>query len=203
MLWYNGSSKDGSTIMIQLALSFGELSERGMLHRYTRDFPTDPWPVNGTLVGKGYSRTSAAKIAHRESLTQDGFDGPAPSQAEAIRRATGESTPQLDAPISGVISRGDGGSAIRRAIETSNEGDTMKANANTSRTRKSSKKVVVNAQSQGFPSCYLGPTGNFKPGYDARAKSDLNAAVTGVKTGKELHTFTKAKAQKLQAARGW
>lgn len=79
----------------------------------------------------------------------------------------------------------------------------MRNNANTSRTRKSNKKVVVNAKSQGFPACYLGPTGNFRMGLDARAKSDLRAAVAGKRTGKELHRFTRPTAQKLLDARGW
>jgi integrase len=36
------------------------------------------------------------------------------------------------------------------------------------------------AKEQGVPSVYLGPTGNFKPGYDASLKRDLVAAVLGL-----------------------
>lgn len=59
------------------------------------------------------------------------------------------------------------------------------------------------AKSQGFPAQYLGATGNFRPGYDARAKSDIKAAISGKRTGRELVRLTKPRALKLQAARGW
>jgi hypothetical protein len=59
------------------------------------------------------------------------------------------------------------------------------------------------AREQGFPEPYLGPTGNFKPGYDARAKSDLVAVLRGAPNPDALHRFTKPRAQKLIAARGW
>lgn len=59
------------------------------------------------------------------------------------------------------------------------------------------------AREQGFPAVYLGPTGNFRPGYDARAKSDLVAVLRGTPNPDALHRFTKPKAQKLIAARGW
>jgi hypothetical protein len=59
------------------------------------------------------------------------------------------------------------------------------------------------AREQGFPEPYLGKAGNFKPGYDARAKSDLVAVLRGTPNPDALHRFTKAKAQKLIAARSW
>jgi len=65
------------------------------------------------------------------------------------------------------------------------------------------KPGKVNAKSQGFPAAYLGETGSFRPGFDARAKSDIKSALTGKFSGKELVKLTKAQATKLAAARGW
>jgi hypothetical protein len=59
------------------------------------------------------------------------------------------------------------------------------------------------AREQGFPDVYLGPGGNFRPGYDARAKSDLIAVLRGIPNPDALHRFTKPKAQRLIDARGW
>jgi hypothetical protein len=59
------------------------------------------------------------------------------------------------------------------------------------------------AKQQGFPAVYLGPTGNFKPGLDARAKSDLIAAVLKLDNPDALYRFRADKAQKLIKARGW
>lgn len=65
------------------------------------------------------------------------------------------------------------------------------------------KPKKVTALDQGFPQDYLADNGNFKPGYDARAKSDLIAAILGLDTSKSLASFTKAEAEKLVKARGW
>lgn len=65
------------------------------------------------------------------------------------------------------------------------------------------KRNHKTAREQGFPEPYLGPAGNFRPGYDATAKRDLIAAVLGLPNPNRLHRFTKAKPQRLIAARGW
>lgn len=59
------------------------------------------------------------------------------------------------------------------------------------------------AKDQGFPAEYLGENGNFKPGLDARAKSDLVNAFLGLESKGALATFTKDEAQKLLKKRGW
>ena len=59
------------------------------------------------------------------------------------------------------------------------------------------------AKDQGVPAAYLGPAGNFKPGYDARLKSDLVHAILGLPNANALHRFTSKKAQQLVTARGW
>lgn len=68
---------------------------------------------------------------------------------------------------------------------------------------KDKKPTKATAKSQGFPEVYLAENGNFKPGYDARAKSDLINAVLGIDDGKALHKFSVALAQKLIDARDW
>lgn len=65
------------------------------------------------------------------------------------------------------------------------------------------KKTKQTANEQGFPTAYLGPTGNFRPGMDARAKSDLINAVLGIPSDEALHRFKRPNAQKLLKARGW
>jgi hypothetical protein len=67
-------------------------------------------------------------------------------------------------------------------------------------TRTTSKQTV---KDQGVPAVYLGPTGNFKPGYDASLKRDLVHAVLGLPNPNALHRFTAKKAQQLLDARGW
>ena len=59
------------------------------------------------------------------------------------------------------------------------------------------------ARDQGFPEVYLGETGNFKPGLDATAKSDLTHAYLGLVRPNALATFTPEEAMKLLQARGW
>lgn len=59
------------------------------------------------------------------------------------------------------------------------------------------------AKYQGVPPVYLGPTGNFKPGYDATLKRDLVHAVLGQPNPNALHRFTTKKAQQLLDVRGW
>lgn len=86
------------------------------------------------------------------------------------------------------------------------ENTNMSATATKTRVAKPGKMpkfAKPNAALQGFPACYLGETGNFKPGYDARAKADLKAALTGKPTSPVLFVFTKAQARKLLAKRGW
>lgn len=88
--------------------------------------------------------------------------------------------------------------STRHPLNPTNAKETTTMKATTTK-----KASTTNAQAQGFPSCYLGATGNFKPGYDARAKSDLRATIAGKLSGKELHRFTKPKATALLTARGW
>lgn len=66
-----------------------------------------------------------------------------------------------------------------------------------------SKKTKVTAKDQGVPEVYLSESGNFKPGYDARLKSDLIKAVLDETPEGVLHTFTAAEAQELLEKRGW
>ncbi len=68
---------------------------------------------------------------------------------------------------------------------------------------KSKKTAKPTAKDQGFPSAYLAPNGNFKPGLDARAKSDLIAAVLELDAPDSLHKFDKATAEKLIKIRSW
>ena len=71
-------------------------------------------------------------------------------------------------------------------------------------TRNSKSTTKATAFSQGWPDVYLNAdTGNFKPGYDARAKTDAINAVLKVKDPNALHAFKPATAQKLLAVRGW
>jgi hypothetical protein len=65
------------------------------------------------------------------------------------------------------------------------------------------KARAATAREQGFPEAYLGENGNFRPGYDARAKTDLVHAVLGLPNPDALHRFTRRKAQRLIDARGW
>lgn len=70
------------------------------------------------------------------------------------------------------------------------------------RVASNSKKET--ARDQGVPNTYLGANGNFKPGMDARYKSDLIASVLDGKIGdKGLHQFTKESAMERLQQRGW
>ena len=70
-------------------------------------------------------------------------------------------------------------------------------------TRNTKSAAKATAFSQGWPDVYLNAdTGNFRPGYDARAKTDAINAVLKVKDPNALHVFKPATAQKLLAARG-
>lgn len=70
-----------------------------------------------------------------------------------------------------------------------------------SKTSKQTRKP--RAEDHGVPAAYLGPNGRFRPGMDARLKSDLIATVLGLDTSKALATFTKPKAKAMLTARGW
>jgi hypothetical protein len=59
------------------------------------------------------------------------------------------------------------------------------------------------AKDQGVPAVYLSESGNFKPGMDARYKSDLISAVLGLDLSKALHKFTAADAESRLAQRNW
>jgi hypothetical protein len=65
-------------------------------------------------------------------------------------------------------------------------------------------KKKETARDQGVPGTYLGANGNFKPGLDARYKSDLITSALGEKIGpKGLHQFTKESALERLAQRNW
>lgn len=60
------------------------------------------------------------------------------------------------------------------------------------------------ARDQGVPGTYLSANGNFKPGLDARYKSDLIKSAMGEKIDdKGLHQFTKDSALERLEQRGW
>ena len=62
------------------------------------------------------------------------------------------------------------------------------------------KAKKVTARDQGVPEVYLSEAGTFKPGYDAKMKSDLIQAILGPKT---LYTWTPEEAVQVLEARGW
>ena len=62
------------------------------------------------------------------------------------------------------------------------------------------KPKKVTAADQGIPAVYLGEGGNFRPGYDAKLKSDLITAVLGSGV---LHVFSEKEALKVLESRGW
>src|SRR5687768_5487281 len=62
------------------------------------------------------------------------------------------------------------------------------------------KAPKVNARSQGVPEVYLSEAGTFRPGYDAKMKSDLITAVLGSPV---LHTWDADEARAVLEARGW
>jgi hypothetical protein len=53
------------------------------------------------------------------------------------------------------------------------------------------------------PPEYLGTNGKFKPGLDARYKSDLVLSVLGETSDKSLHKFSKQAAEERLKERGW
>jgi hypothetical protein len=59
------------------------------------------------------------------------------------------------------------------------------------------------ARDMGTPDVYLAENGNFKPGLDARFKSDLVHSYLGLKSKKALRTFTKDEAESFLQARSW
>lgn len=62
------------------------------------------------------------------------------------------------------------------------------------------KPAKVTARDQGIPEVYLSESGSFKPGYDAKLKSDLIQAVLGSTV---LHVFTEKDALSILESRGW
>jgi hypothetical protein len=62
------------------------------------------------------------------------------------------------------------------------------------------KPAKVTARDQGIPEVYLSESGAFKPGYDAKLKSDLIAAILG---NGVLHVFNEKEALSVLKARGW
>jgi hypothetical protein len=65
---------------------------------------------------------------------------------------------------------------------------------------KPAKAPKVTARDQGVPEVYLSESGSFKPGYDAKLKSDLIRAILG---DGRLHTFEAAEALSILESRGW
>jgi hypothetical protein len=71
-------------------------------------------------------------------------------------------------------------------------------------TSKKTKKQT--ARDRGVPDLYLSPAGTFRPGMDARYKSDLCLAVTGgteAELSRVLVTFSKDDAKRRLRQRGW
>jgi hypothetical protein len=68
---------------------------------------------------------------------------------------------------------------------------------------KAHKKSQPTARDRGVPDGYLGEGGSFRPGMDARYKSDLIASALGLDTSKALETFDPGDAEKRIAERGW
>jgi hypothetical protein len=62
------------------------------------------------------------------------------------------------------------------------------------------KPAKVTARDQGVPEVYLSESGAFRPGYDAKMKSDLINAVLGSPV---LHVFTEDEALSILESRGW
>lgn len=65
------------------------------------------------------------------------------------------------------------------------------------------KKAKATAKSQGVPDAYLTERGTFKPGYDARYKSDLVKCALDLADDRCLTTFTVADAKRRLTQRGW
>ena len=65
---------------------------------------------------------------------------------------------------------------------------------------KAEKPKKVTARDQGVPEVYLSESGSFKPGYDAKLKSDLITAVLG---DGRLHVFEAKEAEAILESRGW
>lgn len=65
------------------------------------------------------------------------------------------------------------------------------------------KAAKQTARDQGFPDVYLSEGGNFKPGKDARAKSDLIKSALGITDDSMEHKFTVDEAMALLQARNW
>lgn len=65
---------------------------------------------------------------------------------------------------------------------------------------KPAKEKKPTAADRGVPAVYLSESGSFKPGYDAKLKSDLIVAVLG---DGRLHQFTAEEAMALLTERNW
>jgi hypothetical protein len=65
---------------------------------------------------------------------------------------------------------------------------------------KPAKAPKVTARDQGVPEVYLSESGAFKPGYDAKLKSDLIRAILG---DGRLHVFEADEALAILDSRGW
>ena len=62
------------------------------------------------------------------------------------------------------------------------------------------KAPKVTARDQGVPEVYLSEAGTFRPGYDAKMKSDLITAILGSPV---LHTWDAEEALRVMTERGW
>jgi hypothetical protein len=71
----------------------------------------------------------------------------------------------------------------------------------TTTTKRQSKTKT--ARDQGVPDVYLSEKGTFRPGMDARYKSDLVHAALGLDNPKALATFDPADARKRLKQRNW
>jgi len=66
-----------------------------------------------------------------------------------------------------------------------------------------SKTNEKTARDQGVPAEYLSEKGSFRPGLDARYKSDLVSSALGLDDSKRLVTYEPKDAEKRLAQRGW
>ena len=131
------------------------------------------------------------------SQTDPDFDDPALAK-EADRTAKNiHGIHQAIAAFKAQIDRMNHPAEIERANQTKTRLENMMA----------SKTPKITARDQGFPEIYLAPNGNFRPGMDARAKSDLISAICEAKgdkpNPKAIHRFDLDTANHLIEARGW
>lgn len=168
---------------------------------------------NAKLLDPKYKR--AEEKAHRLEVanlaTLDAGKSPTKAkmeQADAARREADRFHKQLTGVFDAItrtkaqIAQLDSPRAIaeREAkLETRQRLGNLKERTMADKTKKAT------AKDQGFPSVYLNDKGAFRPGMDARAKSDLICKVLGITSKDSIlpANVSAAKAEELIQARGW